>query len=157
MQKLRIACSLWLCLCGFVHGGQIYTNFLTPVCIRPFDDYKYVVCETIKFTVDGEVFSIPKNFETDLASIPRIAWSYMSPAHSSLMRASIVHDWFYRMTCDFTRYETDLIFYHMLRNDGVSFITANMMFYSVRLFGWNSYNEDYCDERTGTTGMDQEL
>jgi hypothetical protein len=154
MKKLRIACSLWLCLCGLAHGVSIRTDFLTPVCIRPYDEYRYVVCEKIRFTIDGTEYFIPKNFETDLASIPRFVWPYLSPAHSALMRASIVHDWFYRRTCDFNRYETDLIFYHMLRNDGVSFMTANVMYYGVRLFGWNSYNEDYCDERKGLTELD---
>lgn len=136
---------LWLFLCGVAQGRVLYTGFLTPVCIKPYEEYRYQVCSDILFTIDGEVFTIPKGFESDLASIPRIAWSYMSPAHSSLMRASIVHDWFYRMSCDFDRYQTDVIFYHMLRNDGVSLVTANILFYAVRLFGWNSYNEDYCE------------
>jgi hypothetical protein len=109
-------------------------------------EYTYQNCHDIQFSVNEILFIIPKGFETDLASIPKIAWPIMAPAHSSLIRPAIIHDWFYRKTCEFTRLETDLIFYHMLRNDGVSYLKASAMYYAVRWFGWNYYNEDYCDE-----------
>lgn len=101
----------------------------------------------IRFTVNEKVYVIPKNFETDLASIPKLIWPVMAPAHSSLIRAAIIHDWFYRKTCEFTRLKTDLIFYHMLKNDGVSTLKASIMYYVVRLFGWNYYNKEVCEEK----------
>lgn len=125
---------------------SIHTEFLTDTCIKPLIDYHYLTCNKISFTINKHLFEIPAHFETDLASIPKIAWPMMAPAHSSLIRPAIAHDWFYRKTCVFNRYETDLIFYHMLKNDGISTIRASTMYYAVRLFGWNSYNEDYCDE-----------
>ena len=138
--------SMFLFLSGCASTERIQTEFLTNTCIKPLIEYHYLTCKTIEFTINGETFSIPSAFETDLASIPKIAWPIMAPAHSSLIRPAIVHDWFYRKTCDFTRYDTDLIFYHMLRNDGVSHMRASFMFYAVRFFGWNYYNEDYCNE-----------
>lgn len=134
-----------LILCGCASKGHIHTEFLTETCIKPLMGYHYLTCNKIQFTVNGDSFEIPEHFETDLASIPKIVWPIMAPAHSSLIRPAIVHDWFYRKTCDFTRLQTDLIFYHMLRNDGVSAFKASTMYYAVRLFGWNYYNEDYCD------------
>lgn len=134
---------------------SIHTEFLAACCIKPFYEYHYQTCKQIKFTVNDRQFVIPANFETDLASIPKVAWPIMAPAHSSLIRAAIVHDYFYRKTCDFTRYETDLIFYHMLVNDGVSRTRASIMFYAVRWFGWNYYNEDNCAKQF--KGMDQEM
>ncbi len=130
----------------------LHTEVLSPTCIKPLIDYHYQTCNPILFTVDHHQFIIPANFETDLASIPKIVWPIMAPAHSSLIRPAIIHDWFYRKTCDFTRQQTDLIFYHMLRNDGISAFKASAMYYAVRLFGWNYYNEDYCDEEF--EGMD---
>lgn len=141
-------------LSGCSNNEHLRTEFLSPVCIKPLIDYHYLTCNKIKFTVNGEQFEIPAGFETDLASIPKVAWPVMAPAHSSLIRPAIVHDWFYRKTCDFTRFQTDLIFYHMLRNDGVSHSRASLMYYAVRVFGWNYYNEDYCDEEL--KGLDQE-
>ena len=142
-------------LSGCSAEEHLRTEFLTTACIKPLIGYHYLTCREMKFTINGDEFVIPANFETDLASIPTIAWPIMAPAHSSLIRPAIIHDWFYRKTCDFTRYETDLIFYHMLKNDGVSTIRASLMFYAVRWFGWNYYNEDYCDEEF--KGLDQEM
>lgn len=143
-QGLVLASMLSLSACSA--NEHVSTEFLTNSCIKPLIEYHYETCKRMEFMVDDEYFSIPANFETDLASIPKIAWPIMAPAHSSLIRPAIVHDWFYRKTCDFTRYETDLIFYHMLRNEGISRLRASIMYYAVRLFGWNYYNEDDCDD-----------
>ncbi len=145
---------LLLFLSGCAAEQRLKTEILTPVCIKPLYDYHYKTCNKIVFKINEREFYIPAQFETDLASIPRIAWPIMAPAHSSLIRPAIIHDWLYRKTCDFSRFQTDLIFYHMLRNDGISIFQANMMYFAVRLFGWNYYNEDYCDEEL--KGMDKE-
>lgn len=155
MKRLLLALGLIGLLggCGSKEP-YLHTELLTPTCIKPLIGYRYETCCKIRFSINHQEFEIPKGFQTDLASIPRIVWPIMSPAHSSLIPAAIVHDWFYRKTCEFTRLQTDLIFYHMLRNDGVSTARASLMYYSVRTFGWNYYNEDYCDEET--KGLDQE-
>ena len=120
---------------------NIQIQVLSPVCIKPFKGYKYKICQDITLMINGKVYYIPANFETDLASIPRIAWSILSPAHSSLMIPAIVHDWFYRMTGDFNRHNTDLIFYRMLRDNGLDKLRANIMYYCVRAFGGSFYND----------------
>jgi len=130
---------------GCAHEERIQTRVLTNTCIKPLVDYHYQTCNAIKFKINKTTFVIPANFETDLASIPKIAWPIMAPHHATLVRPAIIHDWFYRKTCDFDRKQTDLIFYHMLKNDGVSTFTASLMYYAVRAWGWNYYNEDYCD------------
>ena len=146
MNYKYLVLAVMIILSGCSSGEQLKTGFLTTTCIKPFTEYHYHTCNSIKFFINEDEFEIPAGFETDLASIPKIAWPIMAPAHSSLIRAAIVHDWFYRKTCDFTRQETDLIFYHMLINDGISQSRASTMYYAVRLFGWQFYNEDYCDE-----------
>lgn len=137
-----IMCALTLCGC---QSDGIHTTFYTNTCIKPYKKYRYHTCGTIHFSIDNQHYIIPEGFETDLASIPRIAWPIMAPAHSSLIRPAIVHDWFYRKTCDYNRKQTDLIFYHMLKNDGVNPLRAATMYYAVRLFGSRYYNEDYCE------------
>ncbi len=105
----------------------------------------FLTCCKIKFIIDNDVYEIPPSFETDLASIPRVLWPVMAPDYSKIVRAAIVHDWFYRKTCDFTREQTDLIFYHMLINDGVYKPTSLIMYYAVRIFGKRYYSEEYCE------------
>lgn len=143
-----------LFLYGCASNDRIHTEFITTACIKPLLEYHYQTCSKIRFKVNDREFVIPAYFETDLASIPKIAWPIMAPAHSSLIRPAIVHDYLYRKTCDFTREETDLIFYHMLRNDGVSLTSASIMYYAVRFFGWNYYNGNNCEK---FKGMDKEV
>jgi hypothetical protein len=145
-MKRYALCFLLIFLSG-CSEEHLQTEFVSATCIKPIFDYHYETCNKIVFIINEQEFFIPPNFDTDLASIPKIFWPIMAPFHSSLIRPAIVHDWFYRKTCDFTRYETDLIFYHMLKNDGVSTLRASIMYYVVRLFGWNHYNEDYCEDQ----------
>jgi len=140
MKKPALLFTSFLCGCSNLH-----TEIYTDVCIKPLKAYTYLTCLDIDFTVDDQRFIIPKGFKTNLASIPKIAWPIMAPAHSSLIRPAIIHDWFYRKTCDFTRKQADLIFYHMLINDGIPRYKASVMYYSVRLFGWRFYSEEYCE------------
>lgn len=120
MMKRHLILFFTLTLLGCTNSGKtIQTEFTSSTCIRPLIGYHYLTCKRINFFINRKAFSIPANFETDLASIPRVAWFIISPAHSSLIQPAIVHDWFYRKSCDFNRLETDLIFYHMLRNNGV--------------------------------------
>ena len=116
-------------------------EILSPVCIKAFKEYEYKICHDIELMINGEKYVIPANFKTDLASIPKIIWPVLSPAHSSLMVPAIVHDWFYRMTGDFTRLQTDLIFYQLLRDYGVSKLQANAIYYAVRAFGGAFYHD----------------
>ena len=146
MSRCFLVAALLFFLSGCSSQERLKTEFLSNTCIRPLIDYHYLTCNSIRFTVNDDDFIVPSGFKTDLASIPKIVWPIMAPSHSSLIRPAIVHDWFYRKTCDFTRIQTDLIFYHMLINDGVSKFRASLMYYAVRWFGWNYYNEDYCDE-----------
>lgn len=131
--------------CGS-YEPYLHTEVITNICIKPMIEYHYQTCKPMRFIVNRQEYEIPSNFQTDLASIPKIVWPIMAPAHSSLIRPAIIHDWLYRKTCEFTRLQTDLIFYHMLKNDGVSTFRASTMYYAVRFFGWNYYNEDYCDD-----------
>ena len=123
MRSLLIIFLLALCGCTTTH---VHTAFLTPVCIKPYKDYTYYTCSPINFVIEEEVFTIPKGFETDLSSIPKIAWPILSPFHSSSIRPALVHNWFYRMTCDFDRQQSDLIFYHMLLNEGIGPLRASL-------------------------------
>ena len=145
MKKALVISACFILSGCYSYEEHLKTEFLTPVCIKPFVDYKYKTCGDIRFKIDEREFLIPSDFVTDLASVPKIAWPIMSPFHASLIKPAIVHDWFYRKTCDFTRIDADTILKHMLKNNDVAGFKVNAIFYAVRLFGWNYYNEDYCD------------
>lgn len=153
MRRFYIIGLLLLSFQGFT--APVKTFFVSNVCIMPFHNYKYHTCEDIDFYVNDRLITIPYFFETDLASIPRILWIFASPAHSSFMRPAIAHDWFYKESCEFNRAEADLIFYHMLRREGVGFFHAKMMYWGVRTFGWMFFNAGRCHD--GFKGLDKKV
>lgn len=140
MERLLLLCVL---VTGPIFAMDI--AFKESVCIEPYVDYSYKTCRDLSVEIDGTEIIIPKNFKTDLASIPRLFWNIISPAESDTMPAAILHDFLYHNTCFYSRQETDLIFYSALRKYNVSAFKSNSMYYAVRLFGWRYYQSEQCE------------
>lgn len=83
-------------------------------------------------------FVVPAGFVCDGASIPRILWSLIGhPFDRRWQEASVLHDWFYRTTEHrVSRRMADKIFYDSLRDGGLRFTKALLMYLGVRLGGW---------------------
>lgn len=115
-------------------------------CIKPYADYKYLTCNAVKVQVVDEAFvkpiEIPKEFKTDLASIPRLAWTFVPPNYSPFIAPSILHDYLYTCHNGMSRKEVDTIYYNALLNNGVSQMTSSMFYYAVRLFGNLHYHSE---------------
>lgn len=139
MDRLLLLCVLFT---SSIFAMDV--QFKNEVCIEPYIKYSYKTCKDLPVIINGIELVIPKNFKTDLASIPRIFWNIMSPAESDTMPAAILHDFLYHNTCYYNRKETDLIFYTVLKQNNVSTFKANSMYYAVRLFGWRFYEEEQC-------------
>jgi hypothetical protein len=99
-----------------------------------------VIAEDWHYCYDptGEVFQVPRLFETDFASIPGWAQFYIRPDDPHIVGAAIVHDWLYavggRPGIENKR-KADEIFRFALREKGVNFIKRNIMFQAVSGFG----------------------
>ena len=132
-----------LLLCGFFIPFD-RAACSSSVCISPYYGYMYQTCTDIRFSIKQQIFVIPKGFKTDLASIPRVSWLFIAPAHSLLIKPSIIHDWLYQNGCIFERKKVDAIFYRMLIDNNVSFFKASIMYYAVRIFGWKFYKKESC-------------
>lgn len=154
MLKFFLAIVFVLFFTGCSAKERLDIEFINDSCIKPLIDYHYLTCNDIEFKVNGITFIVPKGFETDLASIPKIAWPIIAPFHSSLIRSAIIHDWLYKSNCFFTRKQSDVIFYHLLINDDVSHVKAGLIYFAVRWFGWNYYNANYCEK--GIDNMNKE-
>lgn len=124
--------------------------FIDEACIKPNKRYSYHTCHSLAVVInkkeERDVFEIPKDFKTDLASIPRLWWSVLSPAYSSFIYPAILHDYLY--TCpgfEVSRRYADDIFYSALIAQGVSQFTATVMYMSVRMFGNKHFQKgQYC-------------
>ncbi len=121
-------------------------SFVNEACIIPYKQYEYHTCAPMYFNVDGETYVVPKNFKTDLASIPKPLWSFISPQYTPYVAPAILHDYLYSCGNLFDRRIDDEILYSALRLKGVSRYTAAKFYYAVRLFGGKHFNErnDVC-------------
>ena len=70
---------------------------------------------------NGKSFLIPRGFESDGASVPRLFWSLVfSPTDSHAATAGICHDYIYReQPEEWTREEADRMFLALLVEFGV--------------------------------------
>lgn len=133
IHTLQVAvCSL---IAGCSSGSQHHVQFLDDVCIKAHHQYSYLTCHSIRVQIDDEFLKIPAGFNTDLASIPRVLWPFMSPAYSAFIAPSILHDYLYRAKTGRSRSEIDAIFYESLVAEGLGRWTAWKMWLAVRIFG----------------------
>lgn len=97
------------------------------------------LCEDINIRVLGVLYTIPKGFEWNGASIPSIFWSilFVTPFHHTVRRASLVHDYLY--TQDVYRPLADVVFLKLMKQDGCNWAQRSVMYLAVRLFGWAFY------------------
>lgn len=84
---------------------------------------------------DGMVHRVPEGYVWNGASIPRLFWwSINHPLRNRYLRSSCLHDY----GC-YRRDEPSSVvhrrFYHGLRADGVSWLTANLMWRAVQIGG----------------------
>lgn len=99
--------------------------------------YKWRVDEPMVCELEDEIITVPKDFETNLASIPRIFWNILPPA-GKYAKAAILHDWLYTDGKK-TRRECDEILLDGMRSLDVEKWKCELMYYSVRWFGSRHY------------------
>lgn len=94
-----------------------------------------------KHKLSGKTFVVPKGFKTDFASIPRIFWNIVAPLGKHTL-PSVLHDYLYEYGASLgvSRKEADKIFWDAMIESHVAQITANVMWFCVRVFAKFHYN-----------------
>lgn len=118
--------------------------FVNQACIVPFKGYDYKTCKAMRVKIDGKKFTVPKDFETDLASIPRLLWPIFAPQYSGFVAPSILHDYLYRCNNNITRQFADEVLYSALITENVTAFTAAKFYLGVRLFGESHFEHGVC-------------
>ena len=97
-----------------------------------------------KFTFRGKTFVVPKGFEFDGASVPRIfRVSVCAPLDPEAARGSCAHDWIYRtQPKGWSRALADLMFLCFLIEDGLPVHRALKAYIGVRIGGWIAWREN---------------
>lgn len=118
--------------------------FVNQACIVPFKGYDYKTCKAMQVRIDGKKFTVPKDFETDLASIPRLLWPIFAPHYSGFVAPAILHDYLYRCNNNITRQFADEVLYSALITENVTAFTASKFYLGVRLFGESHFEHGVC-------------
>lgn len=88
---------------------------------------------------NGREITVPKGFEHDFASVPKLLWGII-PSVGKHMNAAVLHDYLYDERIG-RREEADHEFWYLMIRDGVHPMKAGVMYLAVRLFGgrwWKS-------------------
>jgi hypothetical protein len=112
----------------------------------------------------GDTITVPAGFVTDLASVPRWAWTLVPP-DGPWVKAAIVHDFLYATggtgkwkrhpaaitrPQPYSRLEADGIMREAMENRGVSWLSRNLIYTAVRLggaSGWYADRVSHIDEQ----------
>ena len=93
---------------------------------------------------------VPKDFITDGASAPGIAWSVCPPMGFAGAGAAVLHDWYYSQDSgkdNITRKQADVIFYDTMRSCGVSWLRAKTIYWAVRAGGSGSFKKCHSKDK----------
>jgi len=89
---------------------------------------KWRLLEDFNFNL-GESTKVPKGFETNGASVPRLFWWFLDPA-TELFEAATVHDYLLSINSN----KADIIFYRLALKYGVPSYKAKIAYLSVKLY-----------------------
>jgi len=144
-QGLIFIFTIYLSLAYMVGCAHFHSvKFINEACIIPLVGYEYKTCKAIKVIIDDKKYIVPKNFETDLASIPRVFWSVFAPQYSGFVAPAILHDYLYRCHNNITRQFADEVLYSALIAENVTPFTASKFYLGVRLFGGSHFLNGEC-------------
>lgn len=116
-------------------------SFLTRLRIEEVDEEhrNWKLLDNLDYAGNQQVFSIPRGFVTNFASVPQIFWSMIAP-WGRHMKPAVMHDYFYR-TAIVSRLDADRLFYRMMKQLGVSWWKRQVIYRAVRLFGATYYHD----------------
>lgn len=118
--------------------------FLDPLDLEYIDGRHWRVIKQFRYrTKDDWVITVPTDFVTDFASIPRGLWNIFPPT-TSCGQASVVHDWIYTsQPC--TRAKADGVLREAMEVIGAKRLTRWLVYAGVRAGGhfiWQRHTDD---------------
>lgn len=130
------------------------SHFLGAYILRPLRDGRTrVVRESFGYrasTLPCTVM-VPVGFKTDLASVPRIAWSLIPPM-GKYEAAAVVHDWLY-WSQELCREDADAVFLDAMIYSGVGVVSRQIIYRAVRAFGGFAWRANAHARARGETRM----
>lgn len=113
-------------------------SFHTPLVLEYLDGKNYRLVYSFQYDSSVGTFTVPADFVTDFASIPKFLWNVLPPT-GHYGKAAVVHDYLYRTKDAASKEIADAIFLEAMAALGVGFWTRYTMYLAVRLFGGRAY------------------
>jgi hypothetical protein len=108
-------------------------NPFNQLHVRPFGKNTVKTTLPYAFMFEGKEYVIPKGFEFDGASIPRVFWSVIgTPFAPQHLEAALIHDWLIAKMIG-TDKQQNTKFKQVLKNHSVSNIKASTLYSAVKL------------------------
>jgi hypothetical protein len=125
-------------------GEQMNGQVLTPLIMQNVDGTTFILHEPLVYRrVCGEIITVPKGFDHDLASVP---WLFrrVFPRSGPYNDAAVVHDWLYETRKIgphvIYRAEADAVFLEAMEALGCGWLTRTLIYRAVRVGGWVVWN-----------------
>lgn len=127
------------------------SDFLTPLVYENLDGRKLRIAKGFTYRVgsedSSEVIRVPEGFVCDGQSYPRLLWFIDNPQGRGA-KAGVVHDYLYwlngrqpsPLAKTYNRAESDAIFKEALEVSGVNWLSRNVRYAALRMFGWAAWN-----------------
>jgi hypothetical protein len=119
-------------------------GFLTVLKAQCVEDGAWVLDSPLLYESDvlGCQIYVPRGFETDFASVPRVPifyWFWGDRAHHE----AVIHDYLYRTDSKpvVERHEADAVFLEAMIARGKSWSVRWPMYLGVRAGGWTAYHK----------------
>lgn len=121
------------------------SRFLTSLDVRDEDEFAgtWRLLAPLRYESDviGRTVTVPADFITDFASVPRLPIIYLAQGGKG-QKAAVVHDWLYNSQ-EVPREQADDVLREALKLCGYSGFTAGLFWSAVRLGGgshWKAPN-----------------
>jgi hypothetical protein len=108
-------------------------EFLTYPDVRVLSDDNFVLLDDFIVKYYDHYITVPKGFDTDFASVPRVPIFY-ALFGGKAKKSAVLHDYLY-VTKPFSREECDKAFLCAMETEGLGWFTRHAMYRGVRLGG----------------------
>lgn len=106
-----------------------------PMLFRVIEPFEYHVGSY----PSNEILTVPEEFITDFASIPKVFWPILSPL-DEYAKAAVLHDFMY-VTGPYERLRCEEIFLEAMKVLNVKKWKRDCVYRAVYLFGWYQWNK----------------
>lgn len=116
--------------------ARLVRGFHSPLRVENIDGLHVKLFQPLTYRTDVEGIgwiTAPKGFVTDYASVPRGLWN-LFPPNGKYAPAAVIHDYLYRRTL-LDRKVCDRVLLEAMELLGVSWVTRQLIYRAVRLFG----------------------